>query len=452
MPVLVQSGRSPSGDRAATWWGPWSGQRLSTPAKASTSGAQARAQLDLFARKRRALTRVIDWSLSRQLMTTSTLIFATPMFHGGRFGSGVLSIDVLPDLAAYRDLVVDLAKHLFLQQHPRRKRVPKGFVESFQLGIRTIQSGSSGPVLERTPISTGASSMLLPFPVADYFERARDVIEEVIAAGGRDDALPGEFPRELGKRFNQFGRGLRDGEYVELLRPGKTSGPRYDKRIRRRIIIQCIGHYEEEVLLVGTINGGVLARETIVIETDEGLIEGKCPPELVRQALTLLEQQVHVAGIGSYNQYDRLERMLRVDEVSPVLDEDADAPASPDGPSSLDTQFADLKRLAHGWFDADTPALDPDGLDAFRSFLGRALEASEIPRPYIYPTPEAEARAEWSLSGWEVSATAHFEARKVYVAATHLKNDSFEEREFDLLAPDAPVEFAKLISGLSARK
>lgn len=361
------------------------------------------------------------------------------MFRGGRFESGALSIDVLPDLAAYRDLIVDLAKHLFLQQHPRRKRVPKGFVESFQLGIRTIQSGSSGPVLERIPISTGTGSMLLPFPVADYFERARDVVEEVIAAGGREDALPGEFPRELGKRFNQFGRGLREGEYVELLRPGKTSGPRYDKRIRRRIIIQCIGHYEDEVLLVGTINGAVLARETIYIETDDRLIEGKCSSlELVRQAFTLVEQQVHVTGIGSYDQYDRLERILRVDEVSPVLDEDADALASPDGPSPFDVQFADLKRLAHGWFDVDTPALDPDGLDAFRSFLERALEASEIPRPYIYPTPEAEARAEWSLSGWEVSATARLRTRMVYVAATHLKNDSFEEHQFDLLAPDAP--------------
>jgi hypothetical protein len=132
------------------------------------------------------------------------------------------------------------------------------------------------------------------------------------------------------------------------------------------------------------------------------------------------------------------------------IDETADAPACADAPSSLDAQFADLKRLAHGWFDADTPALDPNELDAFRSFLERALHARTIPRPYIYPTPEAEARAEWTFSGWEVSATARFAARIVYVAATHAKDGSFEDQQFELRAPDAPAAFAKLISRLVA--
>lgn len=38
-----------------------------------------------------------------------------------------------PKLVAYRDLVAEVARHLFLQGNPARQRVPKGFTDSFSL-------------------------------------------------------------------------------------------------------------------------------------------------------------------------------------------------------------------------------------------------------------------------------------------------------------------------------
>ena len=89
-------------------------------------------------------------------MAADRITFMTPVFRGKRFENHEIPLDVLPDLAAYRDLVLDLARHLSLARSPSRKRVLRGFVDSFQLVLRTIEPGSACPVLERVPPSLPA--------------------------------------------------------------------------------------------------------------------------------------------------------------------------------------------------------------------------------------------------------------------------------------------------------
>ncbi|UUE99042.1 hypothetical protein NDY24_04165 [Xanthomonas hortorum pv. pelargonii] len=63
--------------------------------------------------------------------------FSQPKFTGARFDEHTLPVDVARDLAAYERLIVELAKHLYLQEHPGRQRVPKGFEAGFRLDIET---------------------------------------------------------------------------------------------------------------------------------------------------------------------------------------------------------------------------------------------------------------------------------------------------------------------------
>lgn len=377
-------------------------------------------------------------------MSKSSHHFATPIFRGGRFESNTLPIDVLPDLAAYRDLVVDLAKHLFLQREPGRKRVPRGFVESFQLSLSAVEAGSAGAVLDRIEIEPSVRGLLpqagLFSPQADLFDEARNLIEAVIAAAGNKSELPPQFPPHLAKRFNQIGRGLRDDEFVELRGPGKHTGPRYDKSIRKWIVVQQEGRYEDEVDLVAVLSGGVIDREQITLRLDDGaLVDGRCPQHLVKHALGFAGRRIRVLGLGSYDRIDRLERVLRVDDITPIDEEENS------GPAALNLQFDELKLLQRGWFEEDTPPLDPAGLDMFRSFLHSVLGGSDIPLPYLYPTPEGDARAEWSFPEWEVSATAELARRSIVLHATHLRSDAFEERELSMDATDGVVGFTKFI-------
>ncbi len=365
--------------------------------------------------------------------------FATPVFRGGRFDAGALPLDVLPDLAAYRDLIVDLAKSLFLAREPGRRRVPKGFVESFQIGIRAVNSGSTIAVLERASVQGG---MLTLFPKEDLFDEARNLIEKVVAAAGQKGPLPPEFPQHLARRFNQFGRSLRDGESVELRGPGATSGPTYDRGARKWIVVQAEGRYEDSAELTAMVSGGVLDREQITVRLDDGaLVDGRCSADLVRQTLALLERRVRVVGLGSFDRNDHLERLLRVDDVAPIDDDEAVLGA----PSALGAQFADLASLPAGWFETDTPALDRAGLQAVEVFL-TAIATSGVPVPHLYPTPDAGVRAEWSLGGWEISATFDLVgACSAHLHATHVSSDSAEHADVALDAADATSTFTAFI-------
>lgn len=373
-------------------------------------------------------------------MVMITRRFATPVFRGGRFESQTLPVDVLPDLAAYRDLVVELAKHLFLQRNPQRKRVPKGFVESFQLAIRAIEPGSAGAVLERIEPLPAA----IPFGTlqANLFDEARDRIEVAVEAASKRRALPRDFPAHLAKRFNQLGRGLRDDEYLELRSAESTSGPRYDKSVRKWIVVQYEGRYEDEVKLLVTISGGVIDREQLTVRTERGrLIDGSCPQQLVRQALQWADRRVRVIGVGSFDRNDELERLIKIDEIL-LVDEDEDDIGAP---SSLAAQFEDLAKLKDGWFEPDTPALDSAGLKAFHEFLEQAVREHSLPLPFLYPTPDGEARAEWSFPDWEVNATIQLREHLLHLHATHLKSDDSEEAQLSLESDGAVSSFARFI-------
>lgn len=142
--------------------------------------------------------------------------FLKPRFTGPRFDMHTLPVDVARDLAAYEELVIELAKHLWLTDHPSRERVSKGFEKGFSLHLEgMIEDGSAKPLLAW--VTSGA--LALAGANASYFEQARDLVAECVSASANNLPLPDKFPKNLLDYFNVFGRSLRDGEAVDLPRP-----------------------------------------------------------------------------------------------------------------------------------------------------------------------------------------------------------------------------------------
>ena len=79
----------------------------------------------------------------------------------------------LPELAAYRDLVLAVAKALFQGRNPQRQRLPKGFEGGFRLVLDRVEPGSAVPNVCRV-----VDEALSLFPglvgVPDLFDEARD--------------------------------------------------------------------------------------------------------------------------------------------------------------------------------------------------------------------------------------------------------------------------------------
>lgn len=173
-------------------------------------------------------------------------IFCQPRFTGQRFDEHTLPVEVARDLAAYEVLVIELAKHLYKFENPKRERAPKGFAANFRLDIQEIGDGSTKPLL--VVVMSGMLALSNSEPT--HFERARDLIAECIAAP--EGRLPEQFPKELLSHFNQFGRSLRDGESLEL--PLATSGSAVlSPERRKKLVLAASEEYEREVELQGYI-------------------------------------------------------------------------------------------------------------------------------------------------------------------------------------------------------
>jgi hypothetical protein len=57
----------------------------------------------------------------------------THIFKGGRFDDHGIDVDVLPDLVAYKRILVETAKEIWRRKNPNRRRLPKNFDETLSL-------------------------------------------------------------------------------------------------------------------------------------------------------------------------------------------------------------------------------------------------------------------------------------------------------------------------------
>ncbi|MFT3774372.1 MAG: hypothetical protein QM820_54125 [Minicystis sp.] len=86
-----------------------------------------------------------------------------------------------------------------------------------------------------------------------------------------------------------------------------------------------------------------------------------------------------------------------------------------------------LRALTPGWYDETSPAYAPEALDWLATQIRELLDAFGLPAPFLYPTPEGLARAEWSAPRWEVVANIDLGARVAEVIAARADGDEARE-------------------------
>lgn len=309
--------------------------------------------------------------------------FIQPRFEGHRFDEHTLPVDVVRDLAAYETLVIELAKHLYLREHPDRQRVPKGFSADFQLHLEKVDQGSAMPLL--SVVVTGVLG--LSGGDNSYFERARDLITDCVAAP--DGQLPDAFPRELLSHFNQVGRSLRDDERLELPRSGTTPALLTPER-RKHLVLAAESVYEREVELTGSIGEADWEKSTFRLRLNDG---SQCvvpmPEHFHARAREFGGRSRHlvtVKGVATYDSWDRLQKVISAESLEIQLN------------SALSTKLDELAELADGWHDGTGIAPDK----------GKLLSISEklvshypevLPLPVVVPTQEGNLLLEWNTAG-----------------------------------------------------
>ena len=362
-------------------------------------------------------------------------IFVTHTLKGARFEGAAVPVSVLPDFAAYRELVVEVARALFFRDNPGRQRVPKGFEEGFDLVLRGVQEGSAVAALERRakPMA-GAQSQLHLLEggksEADYFVQAREVVTQTIESTREGRPAPPAFPLGAVRHFNNFGRTLRDGESIEIRSPRDGAVASYDRSVRKRLVLLRESTYEDTVEITGRVVQfdtqrrvfGILQEDrTTIAASLDGLTDEQL--RTVKTAAVHTEDlRVRASGVGAFDRLDRLVRLVTVMELGFAEDEDLR--------ERLDVRarLAVLAELQPGWLDGVGAPFEPDALDWVAEVLERA-EGEGLVRPYLYPTPEGCVQAEWSFPGAEVSALFESDARVVSCVGVHTKSGAHRDEE-----------------------
>lgn len=348
--------------------------------------------------------------------------FLKPRLVGGRFDEHTLPLDVLKDWAAFEELVIEVAKDIYLKENKDRKRTPRGFTDDFSLHLTAVEPGSAIPVLKRY-----FNGERLPF--SDHFDRALGLVQAAVIAVNMGQAVPDDFPRDFLGYFNRFGSSLREGERIEWTAPGSNTATVYDRSTRKKLVLTGAKSYQSTADMRGWIMELNAEKDSYTFKVISGpKLIGRYPRELANRVLEAVGEfqrdkfqscKVLVRGLTDYDLNDQPVRVAETHHVE-MLD-----------PNDVAARCEELTQLKDGWLDGEGKAPSKEGLQSFLAAWNGA-DTVALPLPHIYPTPEGGVQMEWTQGDWEISAEVELETLRTELLAVNVTTRASHDKEVAL--------------------
>ncbi len=325
--------------------------------------------------------------------------FARLRMSGSRFEAVGLPVAALPEVIAYGDLILELAKALFFTQHAERQRVPKGFEKQLGLRLTAVERGSVTPVLTREL----AVEPPLPNSGSDEYVEARDLVSELLRAAASDRAMPSIFSAVPRRTLSRFGQTLQPGEGLQVGGADASWSPPYTRPLRRQLLLRLQDTYTSSASLVGVLADLQLEALQASLRTDEGhlvtLPYDRDTFRIVKQAVDFRpERRIMVEGAVVFDRSDNPLRLETVENLSLAEDQ-----ALEGAYAAVRAALFGMQQLESGWLDGQGEAVEPGALELCMRVVD-GLEAAGLASPRVYPTPEGGLSLEWSEGTREVQA------------------------------------------------
>ena len=257
-------------------------------------------------------------------MTTKQRLVVTHAFKGPRFDDHGLDVDVLPDLLAYKTLLVETAKELWRRKHPDRRRLPKGFEDSLRLKFYQLEAGSTAiPLVRNIEYQDEYQENLFGYePSSDELDEAVVLVADMIEAIATGSTLPESFPKGVIPLFSNYGKTLQEDESFELILPNRSAHVRYDIEIKERLLQRSQAVYEDTVELVGEVRATDLDGCHFILQLDDGRkVHGKfdsAQEQTITRALREHEtQRLRIIGRGEFDPRTKgLKQVTRVSQLA----------------------------------------------------------------------------------------------------------------------------------------
>jgi hypothetical protein len=148
--------------------------------------------------------------------------FAFFSLTGDRFDAPGMPADTAREVGLFREAVLKVARDLWLESNPDRRRLPNGFNDAFDLRLIAVASGSARPrmVLHRP---AGKVSDEDWDEWSDVYARARDVLTDSLQEIARTRQPPVNFSTDSMRAIRRVGSSLQDSEAIILGDPKRDS-------------------------------------------------------------------------------------------------------------------------------------------------------------------------------------------------------------------------------------
>ena len=313
-------------------------------------------------------------------------------YQGLRFNGAHLPVEVLSDLSAFRDLLVAYAKDEWRNRNPERKRIPRGFENSFSFDLVRILEGSAIPQLEWNRTSTQAELPGLD-EIGDILETAYSNVVSLIGETVAVTVLNAEKLRAL----NRFGAGLRDNEKIEMTDKRTSNVVHLDTDRRRELITAVRGNYRTRFegigLLTGTnVMGG--PGSFVKVFTDRyAVIEIPVEhDEIVSDFDGNLYAEVQFQLLVELDSRDRFRSVVEVFDIGVVDNDDF---------KKCRTRIDEIGTLKDGWNDGQGNQITQAALDAAQRFCIKHPTYCGLFR--LYPTEVGGVLIDFEYHGWDFS-------------------------------------------------
>jgi hypothetical protein len=372
--------------------------------------------------------------------------FLAPKLTGPRFDDHSIPLDLLEDFAAFEELLIEMAKVVFLEQNRNRQRVPRGFTDSVSLKLYGVGEGSAIPKIALIYAMTTtqvASPEIELFPETNYtyFEEARDRIFQGIEAANSGGNIKEFIPESLLGYFNKIGKRLKEDEAINF-NPASSTNTKLDRSTRKKLVLasSLIKQVTEEITLIALIPEVDKSKRTFTLMLDGAQrITVEIPPSHISIILKAFDEyekkcRVSIKGIGRFNEQDKLEGFELIEGIS-IID-----------PLDVFLRLEEISTIKNGWLNGEGLAPSKENLNWFATMFEGHFNMN-FPLPYIFPTPSGGIQAEWTIHNVEISLTVNLDSK---VSLYHQLNHNDDLELSDEIALDEPESWEKLNSYLNA--
>lgn len=351
--------------------------------------------------------------------------FINPRFVGKRYDDHSVPLDLLKDISFLQPMLCDVAKWIFQNEHPERKRCPKGFLKGISFNLSAIDPGSAFCNIDMHVDSPQLDLLLFPLRDQIYCEKARDQILMTIAEASNGNILENMLPSGAFAYFENIGRSLLDDEYIDF---GQHFGKKVllTKDSRKRLILASpkVEEYTEIITLRGSIYEANQKNNSFEILLASGIkIRGISDAQHWDHIMEAFQgyksgSKVIMSCVGLYSRYNALKQIVGIESIA-LLD-----------PNDIDARIDELKCLKAGWYNGRGFPMPSTGLFWISNLF--SMYYADNPLPYIYPTPEGGVVLEWSFQSHDISIEVSFEDHCGEWHDLDLLTNEYEELNLDL--------------------